>query len=201
MPHPNLCGRETSLPPPPTSCQLALALRTQEALGKPTTRQDPHAHRLVALQPGTPGTWLLHEPQVGMKGKPPEKRSPSPPGTSEGCAPVSASPALQLQPQQGWSRSEMWVCVVLTWHPCMSVWLSMRCLHCWRGVCPPVFSPETRPFCSPPGPMDSCGWPGSTSFEAELKASLGTASGAHRASPELAIKRKLSHLLLPTSFS
>lgn len=82
----------------------------QEALGKPTTRQDPHTHHLVALQPGAPGTWLLHEPQVRMKGKPPEKRSPSPPGTSEGCAPVSASPVLRLQPQQGWSGSEMWVC-------------------------------------------------------------------------------------------
>lgn len=77
---------------------------------KPTTRQDPHAHRLVALQPGAPRTWLLHEPQVGTKGKPPERRSPSPSGTSEDCAPMSASLALWLQPQQGWSGSEMWVC-------------------------------------------------------------------------------------------
>ena len=76
---------------------------------KPTTRQDPHAHRLVALQPGAPGTWLLHEPQVGTKGKPPERRSPSPPGTSEGCAPMSASPTLWLQPQQGWPCVRLWL--------------------------------------------------------------------------------------------
>ena len=31
-----------------------------------------------------------------------------------------------------------------------------------------------------PGPMDSCGRPGSTSFEVEVKASLGTAPGAHQ---------------------
>nr|CAI9709436.1 unnamed protein product [Rangifer tarandus platyrhynchus] len=107
---PSETGCPLCQPLSPASCQLALALRTQEALGKRTTRQDPHAHCLVALLPGAPGTWLLHEPQVGMKGKPPEKRSASPPGTSEGCAPVSASPALRLQPQQGWSGSEMCVC-------------------------------------------------------------------------------------------
>lgn len=173
------------------------------------TRQDPHAHRLVALQPGAPGTWLLHEPQVGTKGKPPE-RSPSPPGTSEGCAPMSASPTLRLQPQQGWSGSEMWVYVgvrgayvTASVHECVAQYAVPALLE---GRVSARLLPRDKAILQPTWP---CGclapW---TAVGSRAPLPLRSKSKPLWAQPlvptsiiELAIKRKLSHLPLPTSCS
>lgn len=177
---------------------------------KPTTRQDPLAHRLVALQPGAPGTWLLHEPQVGTKGKPPERRSPSPPGTSEGCAPMSASPTLWLQPQQGWSGSEVWVYVgvrgayvTASAHECAAQYAVPAWLE---GHVSARLLPRDKAILQPTWPSGCLApW---TAVGGRAPLPLRSKSKPLWAQPlvptsiiELAIKRKLSHLPLPTSFS